>query len=111
MYRVTCGNIGNDPESVEKFLETALHIGTGWGRVVLLDVFLEERTRTDLQPNALVSVFICVLEYYEVSSFSHQTMLEHFDKALKSRMQLALYYPSLEEPGRRHIYNLYRTFP
>ena len=36
--------------------------------VVLLDesdVFLEEREKTDLQRNALVSVFLRVLEYYE----------------------------------------------
>lgn len=29
------------------------------------DVFLEEREKTDLQRNALVSVFLRVLEYYE----------------------------------------------
>lgn len=36
--------------------------------VVLLDeadVFLEQRTLTDLQRNALVSVFLRVLEYYD----------------------------------------------
>jgi len=32
---------------------------------VVLSVFLEERTQTDLQRNALVSVFLRVLEYYE----------------------------------------------
>lgn len=84
LYRVTCGDIGTDPESVERYLESVLYIGSIWkaGRlfplsefaaadrfqVVLFDesdVFLEEREKTDLQRNALVSVFLRVLEYYE----------------------------------------------
>lgn len=68
LYRVTCGDIGTDPEGVEKYLNSVLYIGTVWGCVVLLDeadVFLEERTQMDLQRNALVSVFLRVLEYYQ----------------------------------------------
>ncbi|RGP72192.1 p-loop containing nucleoside triphosphate hydrolase [Fusarium sporotrichioides] len=68
LYRVTCGDIGTDPESVEKYLESVLYIGRIWKAVLLLDesdVFLEEREKTDLQRNALVSVFLRALEYYE----------------------------------------------
>ena len=67
LYRVTCGDIGITPERVEEYLESVLYLGRLWGCVVLLDeadVFLEERTLTDLQRNALVSVFLRVLEYY-----------------------------------------------
>ncbi|KAJ5369035.1 uncharacterized protein N7496_008795 [Penicillium cataractarum] len=65
LYRVTCGDIGTNADEVEKYLESVLLIGTIWGCVVLLDeadVFLEERRETDLQRNALVSVFLRVLE-------------------------------------------------
>jgi SpoVK/Ycf46/Vps4 family AAA+-type ATPase len=67
LYRVTCGDIGTTPKRVEEYLESVLYLGRLWGCVVLLDeadVFLEERTLTDLQRNALVSVFLRVLEYY-----------------------------------------------
>lgn len=30
LYRVTCGDIGTDPEAVEKYLESVLYIGTEW---------------------------------------------------------------------------------
>jgi ATP-dependent Lon protease len=30
LYRVTGGDIGTDPESVEKYLESVLYIGTIW---------------------------------------------------------------------------------
>jgi hypothetical protein len=52
LYRVTCGDIGTNPEAIEKYLETVLYIGELWGCVVLLDeadVFLEERSLADLE--------------------------------------------------------------
>lgn len=30
LYRVTCGDIGTDPESVERYLDSALYIGKIW---------------------------------------------------------------------------------
>jgi SpoVK/Ycf46/Vps4 family AAA+-type ATPase len=107
LYRVTCGDIGTDPEGVEKYLESVLYIGTIWGCVVLLDeadVFLEERTQTDLQRNALVSVFLRVLEYYEGILILTSNRVGTFDEAFKSRVQLAMHYPSLDEKGRWEIW-------
>ena len=65
LYRVTCGDVGTSAETVEKYLESVLLLGSIWQCVVLLDeadVFLEERQATDLARNALVSVFLRVLE-------------------------------------------------
>ncbi|OCL15053.1 P-loop containing nucleoside triphosphate hydrolase protein [Glonium stellatum] len=107
LYRVTCGDIGTDPEGVEKYLEAVLYVGAIWGCVVLLDeadVFLEERTQTDLQRNALVSVFLRVLEYYEGILILTSNRVGTFDEAFKSRVQLAMHYPSLDEEGRWEIW-------
>jgi SpoVK/Ycf46/Vps4 family AAA+-type ATPase len=107
LYRVTCGDIGTDPESVEKYLDSVLYIGTTWGCVVLLDeadVFLEERTKADLQRNALVSVFLRVLEYYDGILILTTNRIGTFDEAFKSRVQLALHYPPLDEDGRLEIW-------
>ena len=112
LYRVTCGDIGTDPESVEKYLESALFIGTIWGCVVLLDeadVFLEERTQTDLVRNALVSVFLRVLEYYDGILILTSNRVGTFDEAFKSRMQMAVHYPNLELDGRRRIWQNFLT--
>lgn len=107
LYRITCGDMGTDPESVEKYLESALFIGTMWECVVLLDeadVFLEERTQTDLVRNALVSVFLRVLEYYEGILILTSNRVGSFDEAFKSRMQLAIQYPVLGFPERKSIW-------
>ena len=58
LYRVTCGDIGTDAESVEKYLESVLYIGSNWKCVVLMDeadVFLARRSEDQLKRNALVS--------------------------------------------------------
>ncbi|KAF2456390.1 P-loop containing nucleoside triphosphate hydrolase protein [Lineolata rhizophorae] len=107
LYRVTCGNIGTEPETAEKYLESVLHIGSIWKAVVLLDesdVFLEERSQMDLKRNALVSVFLRVLEYYEGILILTSNRVGLFDEAFKSRVQLALHYPPLDENGRWKIW-------
>ena len=86
LFRVTCGDIGTKPEVVEKYLESVLYLGKRWGCVVLLDeadVFLEQRTLTDLERNALVSVFLRVLEYYEGISILTSNRVGTFDEAFK----------------------------
>ncbi|EWG38425.1 hypothetical protein FVEG_01636 [Fusarium verticillioides 7600] len=107
LFRVTCGDIGTNPEAVEKYLESVLHLGKIWGCVVLLDeadVFLEQRTLTDLERNALVSVFLRVLEYYEGILILTSNRVGTFDEAFKSRIQLSLHYESLTKNQRRTIW-------
>ena len=107
LYRVTCGDIGTDAESVEKYLESVLFIGSNWKCVVLLDeadVFLEERTKLDMQRNALVSVFLRVLEYYDGILILTTNRIGTFDEAFKSRVQLALHYPPLDSQGRWEVW-------
>jgi SpoVK/Ycf46/Vps4 family AAA+-type ATPase len=107
LYRVTCGDIGTNPEDVEKYLTIVLYLGKIWDCVVLLDeaeVFLQERNLQDLQRNALVSVFLRVLEYYEGILILTSNRVGTFDEAFKSRVQLALHYEPLKESQRRRIW-------
>ncbi|KAK1768244.1 hypothetical protein QBC33DRAFT_50082 [Phialemonium atrogriseum] len=107
LYRVTCGDVGTKAEDVETYLESVLHLGKLWGCVVLLDeadVFLEQRSLEDLQRNALVSVFLRVLEYYEGILILTSNRVGIFDEAFKSRIQLALHYPTLGPYQRLRIW-------
>lgn len=107
LYRVTCGDVGTKAEDVEKYLESVLHLGKIWGCVVLLDeadVFLEQRSLEDLERNALVSVFLRVLEYYEGILILTSNRVGTFDEAFKSRIQLALHFPHLGPYQRLRIW-------
>ncbi|KAH8773096.1 P-loop containing nucleoside triphosphate hydrolase protein [Hyaloscypha sp. PMI_1271] len=107
LYRVTCGDIGTDATAVDKHLQIVLHLGRIWGCVVLLDeadVFLEERSLADMARNALVSVFLRVLEYYDGILILTSNRVGTFDEAFKSRIQLALHYDNLSRTQRRAIW-------
>ncbi|KAM7217128.1 Fidgetin-like protein 1 [Rhypophila decipiens] len=107
LYSVTCGDIGTKPEAVEKYLNTVLYLGKKWNCVLLLDeadVFLEQRSLSDLDRNSLVSVFLRTLEYYDGVLILTSNRVSTFDEAFKSRIQLALHYPALDMPGRRKIW-------
>ncbi|KAI5928584.1 P-loop containing nucleoside triphosphate hydrolase protein [Camillea tinctor] len=107
LFRVTCGDIGIEPAKVERYLKVVLGIGKAWGCVVLLDeadVFLEERSPVDHKRNAIISIFLRVLEYYDGILILTTNRVGRFDEAFKSRMQLALGYPNLDEGQRGRIW-------
>ena len=107
LYRVTCGDIGTNTDAVEKYLNTVLHLGKTWNCVLLLDeadVFLEERSMSDLKRNSLVSVFLRILEYYDGILILTSNRVGMFDEAFKSRIQVALHYENLNRSARKKIW-------
>ncbi|KAI1132884.1 ATPase [Nemania abortiva] len=112
LYKVTCGDIGTKAEEVEKYLEVVLLLGKTWGCVVLLDeadVFLEQRSLSNLERNALVSVFLRVLEYYDGILILTSNRVGIFDEAFRSRIQLTLRYENLNQDQRHKIWGNFIT--
>lgn len=69
LYVLSAGDLGTRASTVEENLKDILRIVPKWGAVLLLDeadVFMEARNSTDLARNELVSIFLRMLEYYEV---------------------------------------------
>ncbi|KAJ3537717.1 hypothetical protein NM208_g6199 [Fusarium decemcellulare] len=106
LYRVTCGDIGTQPEAVERYLTRLLRLAKLWDLVLLdeAEVFLQERSLTDLQRNALVSVFLRVLEYYDGILILTSNRVGTLDEGFKSRIQLALEYPKLNSNARMRVW-------
>ncbi|KAJ5150895.1 uncharacterized protein N7482_010147 [Penicillium canariense] len=100
LFPVTCGDIGDNAEFVEKNLERNFQLAHKWGCVLLLDeadVFLKRRNDTDLPRNAIVSVFLRTLEYYSGILFLTTNRVGQIDRAFKSRIHVSLYYPKLDK--------------
>ncbi|KAJ0423901.1 P-loop containing nucleoside triphosphate hydrolase protein [Aspergillus carlsbadensis] len=98
LYPITCGDLGETAREVEESLEAHFTLAHRWGCILLLDeadVFLAKRERGDIKRNALVSVFLRVLEYYPGILFLTTNRVGSFDEAFKSRIHIALYYPPL----------------
>ncbi|KAK7549321.1 hypothetical protein BKA81DRAFT_143339 [Phyllosticta paracitricarpa] len=112
LYRITSGDIGTNPEAVERYLDVVLDLGKSWDCVVLLDeaeVFLQTRSLTDLARNALVSVFLRVLEYFQGILILTSNRVATFDEAFKSRIQLALHYEPLGKKERKQVWTNFIT--
>ncbi|PWY96443.1 AAA family ATPase [Aspergillus sclerotioniger CBS 115572] len=98
LFPITCGDLGTTPEAVEKSLKDIFRFAHLWDCILLLDeadVFLTQRDRTDVERNALVSVFLRVLEYYSGILFLTTNRVGALDEAFRSRVHLSLYYPHL----------------
>ncbi|KAK8166467.1 P-loop containing nucleoside triphosphate hydrolase protein [Phyllosticta citrichinensis] len=112
LYRIASGEIGTNPEAVERYLDVVLDLGKQWDCVVLLDeaeVFLQTRSLTDLARNALVSVFLRVLEYFQGILILTSNRVATFDEAFKSRIQLALHYEPLGKKERKQVWQNFIT--
>jgi len=68
LYMVSAGELGTDSRFLETELQRILDICHAWGAILLLDeadVFLEKRNMQDIHRNALVSIFLRQLEYFQ----------------------------------------------
>ena len=110
LYMVGAGELGTDSRTLETQLSRILDIAHVWGAVLLLDeadVFLERRSVHDLQRNALVSIFLRLLEYFQGILFLTTNRVETFDEAFQSRIHIALRYNDLDKKARRVIWKTF----
>lgn len=81
-----------------------------WKAVVLLDeadVFLQARDETgggDGKRNSMVAIFLRELEYFSGIVFLTTNILQSFDKAIRSRIHLALGFHPPAGPIRRQLW-------
>jgi len=107
LYMMSAGDLGIRPDEVEGALQGILEMVTKWNAILLLDecdVFLEERTSSDLERNKLVSIFLRMLEYYEGILFLTTNRVANMDAAFQSRIHVSMEYPNLTADSRRQIW-------
>ena len=107
---VSAGELGTDPRTLEAELQKILDIAHAWGAVLLLDeadVFLEKRTIQDIHRNALVSIFLRLLEYFQGILFLTTNRVETFDDAFQSRIHIALRYGELSTKAKKAVFKLF----
>ncbi|CCM02989.1 uncharacterized protein FIBRA_05104 [Fibroporia radiculosa] len=112
LYCISAGELGTDAESVDKALIQILELAHTWKAVLLLDeadVFLYKRSSGDVVRNALVSIFLRQLEYYQGILFLTTNMISQCDQAFESRIHFTVHYPQLNEASRREIWRIFIT--
>lgn len=107
LYSVSVGELGVTPEQLEKNLRQILDVAQVWNAVILIDeadIFLEKRTEGDILRNAMVGIFLRLLEYHQGVMFLTTNRVRDFDEAFHSRISVALKYEPLTPEARRKIW-------
>lgn len=110
LYMVSAGDLGTSSQTLERELQNILDIAHAWGAVLLLDeadVFLEKRSTHDIHRNALVSIFLRLLEYFQGILFLTTNRVEVFDDAFVSRIHLSLRYADLSTKAKKAVWKTF----
>lgn len=115
LYMVSSGDLGTCSADLDRNLTRIMDMTATWRAVLLIDeadVFLERRSLHDLHRNAMVSVFLRVLEYYSGILFLTTNRVSTFDDAFKSRIHIPIRYTDLTLESRKKIWrNFCRLVP
>ena len=68
LFTISCGDLGTEPEQLELKLKEVFEYAVTWKAILLLDeadIFLQERDVHDVKRNALVTIFLRELEYFD----------------------------------------------
>jgi ATPase family associated with various cellular activities (AAA) len=87
LYTVQCSQLGLDVDAIEKNLQEILQRASRWGAVLLIDeadVYIRRRGE-DITQNAIVGVFLRLLEYYRGVLFMTSNRGDVIDDAILSR--------------------------
>lgn len=107
MYAINIGDLGTEPDNMETILNNILDLSKRWGAIILIDevdIFLEEREPNMIVRNAMVSIFLKVLEYHDGIIFLTTNRLSSLDSAVKSRINLMISYQELDNKRRKQIW-------
>jgi len=112
LFSVSVADVGTKAKHVESNLSRIFSLATKWQAILLIDeadVFLESRGRGNAirstDKNALVSVFLRVLEYYQGIMFLTTNQIAEFDVAIPSRIHVAIRYESLKTDQMEAIFD------
>jgi hypothetical protein len=107
LYSVSVGELGVNPNELEASLRRILDVAHVWNAVILIDeadIFLEKRTGGDILRNAMVGIFLRLLEYHSGVLFLTTNRVREFDEAFHSRISIALRYAKLDRAAREKIW-------
>lgn len=110
LFVISAADLGMDSKHIEARLLSVLGMCTRWNAILLLDeadIFLEERSRHEVERNKLVSIFLRVLEYHEGIMFLTTNRVSTFDPAFQSRIHISIDYPDLSPESRRKIWETF----
>ncbi|KAK0721912.1 hypothetical protein B0T26DRAFT_749375 [Lasiosphaeria miniovina] len=111
LFKITCGDLSLTPEQVESSLGSIFRLANSWDCILLMDevdTFFSQRSKGDaaMTKNALVSVFLRILDYYTGILFMTTNRVGALDEAFRSRIHYNIFYPPLSQQQAREIWEI-----
>lgn len=108
LYTVQCAQLGTTPDELEERLATVLHQANRWRAILLIDeAEVYVRTRgADINQNAIVGVFLRLLEYFQGVLFLTTNRELEVDDAILSRCIVHVRYRLPTQPERLAIWRI-----
>eukprot|EP01117_Protostelium_nocturnum_P011204 TRINITY_DN4066_c0_g1_i1.p1 TRINITY_DN4066_c0_g1~~TRINITY_DN4066_c0_g1_i1.p1 ORF type:complete len:183 (+),score=62.05 TRINITY_DN4066_c0_g1_i1:164-712(+) len=107
LYSISVGELGTNTSVLESKLRDILVIASSWDAVILIDeadIFLEKRANNDIERNAMVGIFLRLLEYHQGYLFLTTNRVGCFDEAFHSRINVSIHYKDLDKSARVQIW-------
>ncbi|WP_067732123.1 AAA family ATPase [Novosphingobium naphthalenivorans] len=108
LYRVHSGQLGLNVTQMETSLKDVLTRAQRWGAVMLIDeadVYIKRR-EDDMTMNAVVGVFLRVLEYFNGLLFLTTNRVDDIDEAIVSRCIALIRYHQPDRESRARIWRV-----
>lgn len=108
LYSIQCSQLGMEPATVEKNLAVILTRANRWNAVLLLDeadVYIRKRG-SNMKHNAIVGVFLRILEYASCILFMTTNLADNVDDAIASRCIVRIRYGA---PGPDMQYRIWKN--
>lgn len=108
LYMVQCSQLGTNEEQLETKLQLVLRRASRWGAILLIDeadVYVRERG-ADIVQNAIVGVFLRLLERYRGVLFLTSNRATIIDDAVMSRCIAHVRYEAPEGDDLRRIWTI-----
>ena len=108
LYRVHSGQLGLNVMEMEQALKDTLTRAQRWGAVMLIDeadVYIKRRD-DNIAANAVVGVFLRVLEYFNGLLFLTTNRIHDIDEAIVSRCIALIKYQPPELEDRKRIWSV-----
>ena len=110
LHSVSCGDLGTEPFELEKRLKEIFNYAVAWKAILLMDeadIFLQERNVHNVSRNALVSIFLRELEYFDGILFLTTNRPGDIDEAFQSRIHVSIGLKALDTVERRKVWAIF----
>jgi SpoVK/Ycf46/Vps4 family AAA+-type ATPase len=107
LYSVTVGELGTTAVDLERKLNRILEVADSWKAVILIDeadVFMEKRNTQNIERNAMVGIFLRLLERYHGIMFLTTNRASELDDAFRSRISMIIPFKEFDISTRIKVW-------